>query len=115
MSICCGLLSSGSTLHSWAGLTGTKETVAEALKRIKSSSQATLRWIETKVLVSDEISMLGADDFNLLEAVTCEICGNNVLFGGLQVSPVRTQRSASLCFLAHLVWRFPPATPSNVW
>jgi hypothetical protein len=45
---------SGQTIHSWAGLTGLEATLADALKRIKSSPQSVQRWNETKVLVCDE-------------------------------------------------------------
>lgn len=92
----------GHTIHSWAGLTGSEKSLADALKRIKTNPQIPLRWLETKVLICDEgmssfrisrvythrrfsVSMLGADYFDLLEAVARDIRGNDLPFGGIQV------------------------------
>ena len=108
------ILYSGQTTHSWAGLTGSEKTVADALKRIKSNPQSVMRWNETKALVCDEgtlpplhrsisecyvfssvVSILDAHQFDVMEAVAREIRGQNIPFGGLQVRMIKPAKLRS--------------------
>lgn len=77
----------GQTLHSWAGLgialNPSVESALGFLRRRKS--KAIDRWKTCKCLVIDEISMLSAATFELVNKIAQAIRGNKRPFGGLQV------------------------------
>ena len=77
----------GQTLHSWAGLgialNPSVESILRFLRRRKSNAIA--RWKACKCLVIDEISMLSAATFELVNKLAQTIRGNKTPFGGLQV------------------------------
>ena len=74
------------TLHSWAGVGLAREDVAILVKNIKKSRRAALRWLQTDVLVIDEVSMLTPELFEKLDQVGRKIRRNEHLpFGGLQL------------------------------
>jgi hypothetical protein len=75
----------GMTIHSWSGI-GVREhaTPGELTKITKVRGVAT-RVKKTKVLIIDEISMLGAATFDLVERVCRKVRGSDEPFGGLQV------------------------------
>ena len=75
----------GVTLHSFAGIGLGKEPVPELVKKIKKSSKAKQRWLRTKVLIVDEISMVDGELFDKLEAIARSIRNNGRPFGGLQL------------------------------
>ena len=75
----------GVTLHSFAGIGLGKEAVPELVKRIKRNQKAKLRWMRTKVLIIDEISMVDGDLFDKLEAIARAIRNNGRPFGGIQL------------------------------
>ena len=75
----------GVTLHSFAGIGLGKEAVPELVKRIKRNQKAKLRWMRTKVLIIDEISMVDGDLFDKLEAIARAIRNNGRPFGGMQL------------------------------
>ena len=75
----------GVTLHSFAGIGLGKEAVPELVKRIKKNQKAKLRWMRTKVLIIDEISMVDGDLFDKLEAIARAIRNNGRPFGGIQL------------------------------
>ena len=75
----------GVTLHSFAGIGLGKEAVPELVKKIKRNSKAKLRWMRTKVLIIDEISMVDGDLFDKLEAIARAIRNNGRPFGGIQL------------------------------
>ena len=75
----------GVTLHSFAGIGLGKETVPELVKKIKRNPKAKLRWMRTKVLIVDEISMVDGDLFDKLESVARNIRNNGRPFGGIQL------------------------------
>jgi ATP-dependent exoDNAse (exonuclease V) alpha subunit len=75
----------GYTIHSWSGI-GVKKTLsAYDLDHIAQNERVAKRVREAKILIIDEISMLAADTFSMVDAVCREICGNAQPFGGLQV------------------------------
>ena len=75
----------GVTLHSFAGIGLGKEAVPELVRKIKKNSKAKLRWMRTKVLIIDEISMVDGDLFDKLEGIARIIRNNGRPFGGIQL------------------------------
>ena len=76
---------SGVTLHSFAGIGLGKEPVPELVRKIKRNSKAKLRWMRTKILIIDEISMVDGDLFDKLEGIARIIRNNGRPFGGIQL------------------------------
>ncbi|KAJ5620283.1 ATP-dependent DNA helicase PIF1 [Penicillium lagena] len=75
----------GVTLHSFAGIGLGKEAVPELVKKIKKNQKARNRWLRTKVLVIDEVSMVDGDLFDKLEDVARRLRNNGRPFGGIQL------------------------------
>jgi ATP-dependent DNA helicase PIF1 len=75
----------GSTIHSWAGI-GIRETLTEFdLDVISQNKTLYNRISKTKVLIIDEISMLSARTFAMVDMVCRVVRGNSEPFGGVQV------------------------------
>jgi ATP-dependent DNA helicase PIF1 len=75
----------GVTLHSFGGIGLGKEATPELVKKISRNAKAKNRWIRTKVLIIDEISMVDGDLFDKLEAIARLIRKNGRPFGGIQL------------------------------
>lgn len=75
----------GVTLHSFAGIGLGKEAVPELVRKIKRNAKAKLRWMRTKILIIDEISMVDGDLFDKLEGIARIIRNNGRPFGGIQL------------------------------
>ena len=75
----------GVTLHSFAGIGLGKETAPELVKKIKKNQKAKTRWMRTKVLIVDEISMVDGDLFDKLESIARAVRNNGRPFGGIQL------------------------------
>jgi ATP-dependent DNA helicase PIF1 len=75
----------GTTLHSFAGIGLGKEPATELLKKIRRNPKIRQRWIRTRVLIIDEISMIDADLFDKLEHVARILRNNGSPFGGIQL------------------------------
>lgn len=75
----------GVTLHSFAGIGLGKEDIPELVRKVKRNQKAKMRWIRTKILVVDEISMVDGDLFDKLEGVARNIRNNGRPFGGIQL------------------------------
>jgi len=75
----------GSTVHSFAGVGLGLGDPVEVANRVLKNIRTRSRWQEVKVLVIDEISMLDAHFFNLLEYVARRARGNEEPWGGLQL------------------------------
>jgi ATP-dependent DNA helicase PIF1 len=75
----------GITLHSFAGIGIGNSPVPELVKKIKRNQKAKHRWMRTKVLIIDEVSMVDGDLFDKLEAVARQLRNNGRPFGGIQV------------------------------
>lgn len=75
----------GVTLHSFAGIGLGKEDVPTLVKKIKRNAKAKQRWMRTKVLIVDEISMVDGDLFDKLEAIARAVRNNGRPFGGIQL------------------------------
>ena len=75
----------GVTLHSFAGIGLGKEEVPELVRKIKRNQKAKHRWMRTKVLIVDEVSMVDGELFDKLEAIARQLRNNGRPFGGIQL------------------------------
>ncbi|USP78436.1 mitochondrial dna helicase [Curvularia clavata] len=75
----------GVTLHSFAGIGLGKEPVEDLVKKIRRNQKAKQRWLRTKVLIMDEVSMVDGDLFDKLESIARTIRNNGRPFGGIQL------------------------------
>jgi len=75
----------GVTLHSFGGIGLGKEDVPALVKKIKRNPKAKNRWIKTKILIIDEISMVDGDLFDKLEGIARALRNNGRPFGGIQL------------------------------
>lgn len=75
----------GVTLHSFAGIGLGKEDIPILVKKIMRNPKAKIRWLRTKVLIIDEISMVDGDLFDKLEGIARTVRGNGRPFGGVQL------------------------------
>lgn len=75
----------GTTLHSFAGLGIGNESLEVLVARAKDNKGTRERWMEARVLVVDEVSMVGADFFEKLDLVAKELRKNQRPFGGIQL------------------------------
>lgn len=75
----------GRTLHSWAGIGLGEGTVDQLVKKIYRFRKVS-HWVDTKVLIIDEISMMDLELFEKLHQIGCRLRKNqNELFGGIQI------------------------------
>nr|OQO29191.1 ATP-dependent DNA helicase PIF1 [Rachicladosporium sp. CCFEE 5018] len=75
----------GVTLHSFAGIGLGKEDTPKLVRKIKRNQKAKHRWMRTKVLVVDEVSMVDAELFDKLENIARSLRNNGRPFGGIQL------------------------------
>lgn len=75
----------GSTLHSWAGIGLGKEDASRLAAKVGKSGPAAKRWLMTKVLIIDEISMMSDELFEKLDEVGRFVRCNGDTFGGLKI------------------------------
>lgn len=73
------------TVHSWSGIGIGNGTIDEIIKKIKSNRYAKKAWIETEILVVDEVSMMSLKIFDVLNKIGKVIRVNERAFGGIQV------------------------------
>jgi len=78
---------SGQTLHSWAGLGLGNLPLNELLRNIMSAkgSHMKKKLRKAKILAIDEISMISADIFDLLNELLKAVRESNKAFGGIQL------------------------------
>lgn len=103
----------GLTIHSWSGI-GIKEKLTRGeLEKIASQPYITKRVKSARVLIIDEISMLEASNFALVDLVCQKIRGSGAPFGGLQIvavgdffqlPPVSKNREASQFAFQSAAW-----------
>ncbi|KAG5680985.1 hypothetical protein PVAND_010459 [Polypedilum vanderplanki] len=74
----------GVTLHSFAGIGAGDHSLKKSIELAKRPAAAQA-WRKCKRLIIDEISMVDADFFDLIEAVAREVRGNDKPFGGIQL------------------------------
>ena len=76
----------GSTLHSWASIGLGKAEPRKHAFYVKKSENALTRYLDTDILIVDEISMADYDYINKVNAVAKLVRGNlSESFGGIQV------------------------------
>lgn len=91
----------GVTLHSFAGIGLGKESASQLVKKVRflssdcgiaidspqvrTNQKARNRWLRTKVLIIDEVSMVDGDLFDKLEEIARRIRNNGRPFGGIQL------------------------------
>ncbi len=75
----------GTTIHSWSGIGIRNYLDKYELDKISTTEYLVKRIRRAKVLVIDEVSMLGPETFSMVEAVCRAIRQSNDAFGGLQV------------------------------
>lgn len=75
----------GHTIHSWSGIGVRQELTKYDLNRITSNKRVINRVNSAHTLIIDEISMLSARTFALVETACRAIRGGSIPFGGLQV------------------------------
>ncbi|KAH8196446.1 hypothetical protein TruAng_009378 [Truncatella angustata] len=75
----------GMTLHSFAGIGLGKEPVPELVRKIRRNAKAKNRWLRTRVLIIDEVSMVDAELFDKLSQIARTIRNNGRPFGGIQL------------------------------
>ena len=85
MTGCAAWLIGGNTLHSWAGIgCGTKD-YRSLLKKIRRNKKVKERWLNTEVLIIDEVSMLTKDLFDKLNIIGKILRKSELPFGGIQI------------------------------
>lgn len=76
----------GCTIHSYSGIGTGQKDINDIYKNIiKFSNSSKKRWLETGVLIIDEISMMEASIFDKLEILAKKIRKCDEPFGGIQV------------------------------
>ncbi|KAL2024688.1 hypothetical protein VTK56DRAFT_6889 [Thermocarpiscus australiensis] len=75
----------GMTLHSFAGIGLGKEDVNVLIKKIRRNPKAKNRWLKTKTLIIDEISMVDGELFDKLSQIGRIIRNNGRPWGGIQL------------------------------
>lgn len=75
----------GLTIHSWSGIGILSDLTAWDLDRIAQNERVVKRIRGCQTLIIDEISMLSATTFTMLDVVCRTVRGNQSPFGGLQV------------------------------
>ena len=71
------------TIHRWSGIKLGKEAFIVIVTNIRKNKECFKRWCDTKILIIDEVSMLGLKTFELLDKVGRNIRENDSPFGGL--------------------------------
>jgi len=98
----------GKTLHSWAGIGLGDKPAPIIAQKILNSYPKKIKWQRCNILIIDEVSMMNALLFELLEEVARLVRQNEKPFGGIQVvllgdfyqlPPVgKTEQEQKFCF-----------------
>ena len=75
----------GVTLHSFAGIGLGKEAAPTLVRKVKKNMKAKTRWMRTKILIIDEVSMVDSELFDKLEEIARLIRNNGRPFGGIKL------------------------------
>ena len=75
----------GTSLHSFAGIGIGDGDPKDLADRVKRNRMAKARWTETRVLIVDEVSMLGGDLLEKLDIIAQRVKGIQRGFGGIQL------------------------------
>jgi ATP-dependent DNA helicase PIF1 len=104
----------GITIHSWSGI-GIKEMLSDGdIKKLRKRSYLKKRFQKTNVLIIDEISMLHAFQFDLVDRICRAFKNSPKPFGGMQVvcsgdlfqlPPVQKRGEAASFVIRSQVWK----------
>ncbi|KEY67206.1 hypothetical protein S7711_03065 [Stachybotrys chartarum IBT 7711] len=75
----------GITLHSFSGIGLGKEDAPSLVKKIRRNPNARQRWLKTKCLIIDEISMVDGELWDKLDHIGRTIRNNGRPWGGIQI------------------------------
>jgi ATP-dependent DNA helicase PIF1 len=75
----------GMTLHSFAGIGLGKEDVPTLVKKIRRNPKAKNRWLRTRTLIIDEVSMVDGELFDKLAQIARQLRNNGRPWGGIQL------------------------------
>lgn len=75
----------GMTLHSFSGIGLGKEDAPTLVKKIRRNTKAKQRWLRTRALIIDEVSMVDGELFDKLSHVGRAIRNNGRPWGGIQL------------------------------
>jgi ATP-dependent DNA helicase PIF1 len=75
----------GMTLHSFSGIGLGKEDTNTLVKKIRRNPKAKTRWLKTKILIVDEVSMVDGELFDKLSQIGRIIRNNGRPWGGIQL------------------------------
>ncbi|RXW21685.1 hypothetical protein EST38_g4179 [Candolleomyces aberdarensis] len=101
----------GVTIHSFAGIGLGIESAEDLATKIRKNKKAAARWLRTRVLIIDEVSMVDGDLFDKLAKIGSILRKSSVAFGGIQViitgdffqlPPVTRSGSVKFAFEAEL-------------
>ncbi|GLB43418.1 putative DNA-dependent ATPase and 5'-3' DNA helicase required for the maintenance of both mitochondrial and nuclear genome stability [Lyophyllum shimeji] len=75
----------GVTIHSFAGIGLGTESAEDLATKIRKNKKASTRWLRTKVLIIDEVSMVDGDLFDKLARIGSILRKKVEPFGGIQI------------------------------
>lgn len=75
----------GITLHSFAGIGLGDGKVEDLIKKVRKNKKAIRKWVNTKVLIIDEISMIDGRLLDKLDQIAKKIRHSQKPFGGIQI------------------------------
>ena len=77
---------SAKTIHSWSGVGLASGSIEAIIHKIRANRRSTAAWMQTDVLIIDEVSMMSLKMFDMLDAIGRAIRGNyGAPFGGVQL------------------------------
>lgn len=79
------LKSNAKTLHSWAGIGLANGEINDIINRVYFNKFKRKNWINTDILIIDEVSMLSSKLLSILDGIAKKIRKNNLPFGGIQI------------------------------
>jgi len=74
-----------STLHRWSGIGLGDESAEKLYSKVNNSKRSKEKWLSTRVLFIDEISMMGANLFDKLDFIGRKIRRSELPWGGIQL------------------------------
>lgn len=81
----CSLCDDAMTLHSFSGIQNSRMNVDSLVTSVLSRDSCKRRWIETDVLIIDEVSQLSSKNFEMINSLAQRVRGSTKSFGGMQV------------------------------
>ena len=73
------------TIHTWAGVGICKKNKEIIINNVLSSKFKLQNWLNTEILIIDEISMMSDKMFDILDTIGRKILKKNKPFGGIQI------------------------------